>query len=87
MAGTGRRARRSGEQRPRLQRSGAARSVAPIRPQHPLYTRFGLGELKVSAPLAKRDKADYGDPAGDEHTQTALTQAGRSIEARLAWHF
>jgi len=52
-----------------------------------IYARFGLGELKVSAPLAKRDKADYSDPAGDEHTQTALTQAGRSIEARLAWHF
>lgn len=29
----------------------------------------------------------YSDPAGDEHTQTSITQAGRSIEARLAWHF
>lgn len=29
----------------------------------------------------------YSDPAGEEHTQTAIPQAGRSIEARLAWHF
>ncbi|MDD5388353.1 MAG: TonB-dependent receptor [Gallionellaceae bacterium] len=29
----------------------------------------------------------YSDPAGDEHTQTAITQEGRVIEARLAWHF
>jgi len=27
----------------------------------------------------------YSDPAGDEHTQAAITQEGRSIEARLAW--
>lgn len=29
----------------------------------------------------------YSDPAGDEHSQTSITQEGRGIEARLAWRF
>ncbi|MDP2431730.1 MAG: TonB-dependent receptor [Pseudomonadota bacterium] len=59
---------------------------------------YSLAHLNLIAPrLADRGELSlrirnlfdrhYSDPAGDEHTQTAITQAGRSIEARLAWHF